>query len=52
VAIFNCYNTVGSKWHKWEPHPEQLRMMPPQRQTLFRPVYCQDNVISEESRGY
>src|SRR2546425_120958 len=38
VAIFNCYNTVGSKWHKWEPHPAQLRMMPPKRQTLFRPV--------------
>jgi hypothetical protein len=50
VAIFNCYNTVGSKWHKWEPHPAQLRLMPSQRQTLFRPVYCQDNVIKEESQ--
>jgi hypothetical protein len=48
VAIFNCYNTVGSKWHKWEPNPKQLEMMPPMRQTLFRPVYCQDNVIGGE----
>jgi len=45
VAIFNSYNTVGSKWHKWEPHPEQLTAMPPKRQTLFRGVYCQDNVV-------
>lgn len=46
VSIFNCYNTVGSKWHKWEPHPKHLEAMPPKRQTLFRPVYCQDNLIA------
>jgi hypothetical protein len=45
VAIFNCYNTVGSKWHRWEPHPKQVAAMPPKRRTLFRPVYCQDNVL-------
>jgi len=46
VAIFNCYNVVGNKWHKWEPHPQQLEEMPFKRQTLFRPVHCQDNVPS------
>ncbi|HIA67348.1 TPA: hypothetical protein EYN98_15085 [Candidatus Poribacteria bacterium] len=46
VAIFNCYNTVGNKWHRWEPHPEHLSKMPFKRQTLFRSVYCQDNVPS------
>ena len=46
VAIFNCYNGVGNKWHKWEPHPKHLAEMPFKRSTLFRPVYCQDNVLS------
>lgn len=47
VAIFNCYNVIGNKWHKWEPHSEHLAEMPFKRRTLFRPVYCQDNVPSE-----
>ena len=46
VAIFNCYNVIGNKWHTWEPHPEHLADMPFKRRTLFRPVYCQDNVPS------
>ena len=46
VSVFNCYNVVGNKWHKWEPHPKHLAEMPFKRQTLFRPVYCQDNVPS------
>lgn len=45
VAVFNCYNTVGNKWHKWEPHAELLAAMPPKRRTLFRGVYCQDNKV-------
>ena len=44
VAIFNCYNVVGNKWHKWDPYPQHLQEMPFKRQTLFRPVHCQDNV--------
>ena len=43
VALFHCYNTVGNKWHKWEPHPKHVEEMPFKRQTLFRPVHCQDN---------
>jgi len=49
VAVFNCYNVVGNKWHKWEPHPQHVAEMPFKRQTLFRPVYCQDNVPEPDS---
>ena len=45
VAVFNCYNTIGSKWHSWEPHPELVADMPTKRQSLFRPVHCQGNRI-------
>ncbi len=45
VAVFNCYNTVGSKWHSWEVHPDLLASMPAKRQSLFRPVHCQDNRV-------
>lgn len=44
VAIFNLYNTVGSKWSQWEPHPDLLAEMPPTRQTLFRDVRCANNL--------
>ena len=45
VAIFSCYNTVDTKWHDWEPHPELLAAMPPLRQTLFRPVRAANNLL-------
>lgn len=45
VSIFNCYNTINARWHKWEPHPELLAAMPPLRRSLFRGVYCQDNAV-------
>lgn len=47
VAIFSCYNTVDTKWHDWDPHPELLATMPPLRQTLFRPVRAANNLIRE-----
>ena len=46
-AIFNSYNSIGSKWHNWDPHPELLAEMPPMRQTMFRPVYVGGNVVRE-----
>ncbi len=45
VAVFNCYNTIGSRWHDWTPAPEILAAMSPLQQTLFRPVYCDNNKI-------
>jgi hypothetical protein len=45
VAIFTCYNTVNSKWHNWNPPAELIATMPPKRQTLYRPVHAQDNLI-------
>ncbi len=51
VAVFNCYNTINSKWHAWQPHPELLAAMPPLRQTLFRSVHCQNNAVCPEPLG-
>lgn len=44
IPIISCYNTVNSKWHNWEPHPDHVARMPHKRQTLFRPVYVHANV--------
>jgi len=45
VAIFSCYNSVNSRWHNWDPHPELLASMPPLRQTLYRGVYAGNNLV-------
>jgi len=49
-AVFNCYNTIGSKWHTWSPPDEVLAEMPPKRQTLYRDVWCQDNTVNADQR--
>ena len=46
VAIFNCYNSIGSRWHQWEPNAEALAVMSPLQRSLFRPVCCQDNRVA------
>ena len=51
LAIFRCYNTVGSKWHAWEPNAKLVESMHPLRQTLFRGVHCEDNLVDDE-RSY
>lgn len=51
VAIFSCYNTVNSKWHNWNPSPEQLATMPPKRQTLYRPVHAENNLVNGYYHG-
>ncbi|MAG35073.1 MAG: hypothetical protein CL878_02325 [Dehalococcoidia bacterium] len=51
VAIFSLYNTVGSKWSRFEPHPELLACMPPMRQTLFREVCCASNLPGAHYHG-
>jgi hypothetical protein len=51
VAIFSCYNTVNSKWHHWNPPAELMATMPPKRQTLYRPVHAQDNLVGGVYHG-
>ena len=51
LAIFSCYNTVNSKWHDWDPHPDLLAEMPAMRQTLFRPVKAANNLVGERYKG-
>ena len=48
IAIFSCYNTVNSKWHNWDPHPELVAAMPVKRQTLYRPVHVAGNLVGGE----
>ena len=48
IAVFSCYNSVNSKWHNWDPHPELLASMPPLRQTLYRPVHVAGNLLGGE----
>jgi hypothetical protein len=50
IAIFSCYNTVNSKWHEWEPHPDLLASMPPLRRTLYRPVRAANNLVGATYR--
>ncbi len=45
VAIFSRYNYVNSRWHKWEAHADHVANMPPLRQTLFRPVHVEGNLV-------
>ena len=45
VAIFNCYNTIGSRWHDWEPNADALAEMSPLRRSLFRAVRCDNNSL-------
>jgi len=45
VAIFNCYNSIGSRWHQWEPNSDAVSAMSPLQRSLFRPVCCQDNLV-------
>ncbi len=45
VAVFNCYNTIGSRWHQWAPAPEALAEMSPKHQSLFRQVCCDNNQV-------
>ena len=51
IAIFNLYNSVGSRWSKWEPPPERVAQMPSLRQSLFRGVHCADNVAGYRYHG-
>ena len=41
VPIFNQYNSIGSRFHWWEPPKELLDQMPPKRRSLFRQAYSE-----------
>ena len=41
VPVFNQYNSIGSRFHWWEPPQELLETMPPLRQSLFRHAYSE-----------
>ena len=43
IAVFNCYNSIHSKWHNWNPPEAVLNAMPDKRKTLYRPVYVSGN---------
>jgi len=51
MAIFNLYNSVGSRWSPWAPPAELVAQMPPMRQTLFRDSYCANNVPGFKYHG-
>ena len=39
LAIFNCYCSYVTQWHKANLPPEVIEQMPPKRQTAFRGVW-------------
>jgi hypothetical protein len=51
VAIFNLYNSVGSRWSPWQPPQALVEQMPAMRQTLFRGTHCANNVPGFQYSG-
>ena len=41
VAVFNCYNSLLSQWHRLDLDHETIMAMPPKRRSLFRGVWAQ-----------
>ena len=42
LAVFNCYNSYVSQWHKMNLDPNVVAAMPLKRQTAFRGVWATD----------
>ena len=51
VAIFTLYNSVGSRWSRWQPPEELIAQMPAKRKTLFRGTYVGGNLPGYEYVG-
>jgi hypothetical protein len=45
-AIFNCYNTIGSRWHQWSPPDAVFEALPLKRQSMYRPTWCDRNRVN------
>ncbi|MEM7127542.1 MAG: phytanoyl-CoA dioxygenase family protein [Chloroflexota bacterium] len=45
ISVLMSYNTVGGRWHHWDPDPQLVAEMPAKRQTLFRPIYTDNNFV-------
>lgn len=52
IALFNCYNSVWSQWHRLNILPERIESMPPKRRSLFRGVFAHDFHQGEPNRYY
>lgn len=39
-AVFNCYNSIWSQWHRTNLSPEIVEKMPKKRQSLFRGTWA------------
>ena len=51
IPIFNQYNSIGSRFHWWEPPIDLLKKMPPKRQSLFRHAYSEGANTSMETKN-
>ena len=51
VALFNLYNSVGSRWGAWNPPERLIEQMPAKRQTLFRGTHVANNVVGYQYGG-
>jgi hypothetical protein len=51
VALFNCYNSIPSQYHRLNLSHELIESMPPKRRTLFRGVYVHDFTIRPHEAG-
>ena len=51
VAIFNCYNSISSQYHRLNLPHELIESMPPRRRSLFRGVFVHDFTVRPHEAG-
>jgi hypothetical protein len=52
MAVFICYNTVNSKWHRGGPSAWVIEALAPKRQTLFRGAWVDEGQGREINTYY
>jgi hypothetical protein len=50
-AVFNCYNSLWSQWHRLNLSHELIESMPEKRRSLFRGVYAHDFTVRPHCDG-